>query len=237
MIEIRHVDNTQNAYNNIYDNEGILLRDSFYLWLIDLLTPQTGRTLIDVSCGEGRLVTFAQAQGLHAIGIDFAVSGVEKGYSETRDAGWSVGDGEKLPFTSKSADYVTHIGSLEHYHHPEQGMQEIRRILKADGLACILLPNTFGLLGNIKHVLQTGDVFDDGQPLQRYNTRQGWHNLLVKNGLEPIYTTRYERERPYTFRDLMWYIAHPAKLIRLGISPLIPVNFANCIVYVCKPIT
>lgn len=233
MLEIRHVETTQAAYNEIYREDGILLRDSFYLWLIDLLKPVPGKRLVDISCGEGRLVTFAQAQGLDAIGIDFAKDGVLKGIRATPEAGWSVGDGELLPFASSSADYITHIGSLEHYHNPQDGIREITRILKPDGRACILLPNAFGLFGNIKHVMETGDIFDDGQPLQRYNTRNGWRDMLLAGGLKPYDTLRYEREWPRTASDALWYATHPPKLIRLLIARFVPLNLSNCLVYLC----
>lgn len=239
MIEIRHnnmdtTSATKEAYNQLYHQEGILLSDSFYLWLVSLLKPQAGRILLDVSCGQGRLVTLAHRQGLRAIGVDFAAGAVKQGAAETPQAGWVISDGEQLPVAAACADYVTHIGSLEHYQDPEAGMREIARVLKPSGTACVLLPNTYGLLGNVKHVWQTGDVFDDGQPLQRYNTRQGWRLMLARNGLAPFKTLKYEREWPRTWKDLRWYLARPAKISRLLVAWFIPLNLANCLVYLCR---
>jgi SAM-dependent methyltransferase len=238
MIEIRH-DNmdttaaTQEAYNKIYRKEGILLRDSFYLWLISLLHAQPRQLLLDISCGQGRLVRFAQQQGLRAIGMDFAFEAVNKGRACSLESGWTVADGERLPLSDVCIDYVTHIGSLEHYQNPDAGIREIARVLKPSGSAIVLLPNTFGLLGNIKYVWQTGEVFDDGQPLQRYNTRYGWHHMLVKNGLTPFCILKYEREWPRTRADLTWYLVRPSKIVRLFAAFFIPLNLANFLVYIC----
>jgi SAM-dependent methyltransferase len=239
MIEIRHQNMdttlfTQSAYNQLYQEKGICQRDSFYLWLISLLKPQTGDLLLDISCGQGRLVTLAQQQGLRALGMDFAEGAVRMGAAESPQAGWAFSDGEQLPLPPSSVEYVTHIGSLEHYQNPDAGMSEIARVLKPQGTACILLPNSYGLLGNIKSVWQTGQVFDDGQPLQRYNTPVGWREMLVKNGLIPIRMFKYEREWPRTWKDLVWYIFHPAKFARLFVVWLVPLNLANCIVYLCQ---
>lgn len=241
MVEIRHehmdrTADTQRRYNDIYLHEGILLRDSFYLWLVSLLRPEPGRLLLDISCGQGRLVRFAQEKGLRAIGMDFAEDGVRIGIRhESPESGWSVADGERLPVATGSVDYVTHIGSLEHYQDPQAGIAEIRRILKPGGAACILLPNTFGLFGNIKHVAATGEVFDDGQPLQRYNTRQGWQQMIRAGGLAPYRVLKYEREWPRTLPDLWWYLKSPPKIARLFAAWFIPLNLANCLVYLCRP--
>ena len=240
MIEIRHsnmhdTEDTHAAYNQLYLGAGILLRDSFYLWLLDLLKPEPGQLLLDVSCGQGRLVKFAREKGLLAIGMDFSEEAVYIGLADSPQSDWAVADGERLPLRDACVNYVTHIGSLEHYQNPEAGMREIARVLKPSGVACVLLPNSYGLFGNIKHVWQTGHVFDDGhQPLQRYNTRGGWHDMLMANGLKTFQTYKYEREWPRTWADLGWYLTKPAKIARLFVAWFVPTNLANCLVYLCR---
>jgi len=234
MLEIRHVSDTRQAYDEIYDDAGILMRDSLYLWLISLLEPEPGKSLLDISCGQGRLTDLAQQQGLRALGLDFSAVGVLKGRAANPVAGWVVGDGQKLPFAAASLDYITHIGSLEHYLDPTAGALEIGRLLKPGGRACILLPNAFGLMGNIKHVWQHGEIFDDGQPLQRYATRAHWQGLLLRCGLQVERTFGYgEVEWPRTRQDWGWYLKRPHKLARLGLSQLIPLNLTNHFVFLC----
>jgi SAM-dependent methyltransferase len=221
------------AYDHLYRGRGILQRDSLYLWLISLLEPQRGRVLLDISCGEGRLVVLARRQGLRASGVDFSIEGIRFGQADSAESGWCVGDGERLPLADSSVDYVTHIGSLEHYMDPQRGTSEIRRVLKPDGRACILLPNAYGLLGNINYVRVTGEIFDDGQPLQRYATRRTWETLLRRGGLEINRVVRYEVELPRTWRDALWLLCRPLKFARAVFTPLIPINLANCLVFIC----
>jgi SAM-dependent methyltransferase len=240
MIEIRHKSiqtpaDEIDAYNQLYDANGIRHLDSFYLWILNLLDARPGQTLLDVSSGEGSLVYFALEHGLRASGIDFSPVALRKGVEDYKLTSTCVSDAECLPVADHSFDLVTNIGSVEHYFEPEVAIQEMSRVLKPQGKACILVPNTFSLFGNVQYVWQTGDVFDDGQPIQRYNTRLGWHRLLVENGLEPYKTLKYEQERPRTFKDCLWYIRRPSKVLKLLLSPLIPTNLANSIVYLCHP--
>lgn len=239
MLEIRHdrMTNTSAtlfAYNELYADGGIRHRDSFYLWLIGQLAPEPGARLLDISCGEGRLTALARKRGLRALGVDFAEVSLRKAREIDRTSMWAVGDGECLPLANASVDYVTHIGSLEHYIAPESGAAEIARVLCPGGRACILVPNAYGLWGNIIHVWQKGEIFDDGQPLQRYATRRTWEKLLERGGLRVVRTIGYgELEFPRTWEDARWLALRPHKLLRYLLSLFIPTNLANDLVFIC----
>jgi SAM-dependent methyltransferase len=239
MIEIRHQQivtplDESKAYDQIYADQGIRHLDSLYLWILNLLNVQPGQKLIDISSGEGTLVYFAQKRGLVSFGIDFSPVALKKGIMDYGlSSSVAASDAECLPIADKSCDYITNIGSVEHYFRPEIAVREMSRVLKPDGVACILLPNAYSLFGNVKYVWQFGEVFDDGQPLQRYNTRIGWSQVLTNNGLQPFKIVKYERERPLTTKDLVWYLRRPMKLLKLLISPFVPLNLSNSIVYLC----
>lgn len=240
MIELRHrgIDDTEasrSAYDEIYRRQGINIRDSFYLWLIELLRPERGRLLLDISCGEGRLVHLARQRGLAALGVDFSGDAVRKAAGSGARGAFAVGDGQRLPIADGGVDYVTHIGSLEHYADPAAGAREIARVLRPGGAACVLLPNAFGLLGNVQHVLRHGQVFDDFQPIQRYATRREWQSLLEEAGLEVRRVVPYgEIERPRAWRDVANLAVRPRRLLRALLVRLIPLNLANHFVYLCS---
>jgi ubiquinone/menaquinone biosynthesis C-methylase UbiE len=242
MVEIRgrHVTSTQAslaAYDGLHAAGHLVQRDSFYKWLVSLLDPLPDKMLLDVSCGQGGLLRFAAAARLTAFGLDLSPTAIKKVVQRVSELGtkvaMNVGDAERLPYGDDTFDYVTNIGSLEHYLRPWWAVREMSRVLKPEGLACILLPNTFGLLGNILYVWRTGDVFDDGQPLQRYGTPRQWQNLLEENGLHIVRALKYEREWPRTWADLYWYCLHPHKLVRVMLSALIPLNLSSFLVFLC----
>ena len=177
---------------------------------------------------------FAQEARLKTTGIDLSPAAVKAASLVVPSSNLTVANAENLPFKKGLFNYLTNIGSLEHYFNPARAIKEMSRVLAPTGLALVLLPNTFGLLGNIFHVWRTGDVFDDGQPLQRYGTPVQWSTLLQENGLRVIRVIKYEREFPRTWRDGCWYLLHPHKLVRVFLSFLVPQNMASFLVYLCR---
>jgi SAM-dependent methyltransferase len=235
-IEIRHEPTEiaeQQAYNTIYAKQGIDQRDSFYLWFLDQVVRYGRGRLLDVSCGEGSFIRFARRAGFATIGIDFSAVALQKAQRRVPSTVLALANAQQLPFADNSFDVVTNIGSLEHYFDPAQGVREMARVLRPSGVALVLLPNAFGLFGNITHVLRHGEVYDDGQPLQRYATRASWERLLQYNGLIPDRVIGYEREAPRTLDDLRWLLRRPSKIARLLLSRFVPVNLGNMLIFVC----
>lgn len=236
MLEIRHVDeqiDVRRAYDHIYRGSGIRHLNSFYRWILRLIRPVPGRRLLDVACGVGILPKMAAEMGVEAHGCDLSEQAIRLGIGST--ARLLVARGERLPYRDGTFDYVTNIGSLEHYEDPASGVREMARVLAPSGLACVLLPNTFSLLGNVLFAWRTGRTADDGQPIQRYAARYEWHDMLEANGLTVFHTVKYERELPISPADIVWYLRHPKALARLLLTPLLPLNLANSFVFLCRP--
>lgn len=235
MLEIRHIDGhvgVRQAYNDIYSGPGIRHLDSFYRWILRLLRPVPGKRLLDVACGVGVLPRMAANMGIKAYGCDLSWQAVRFGTGST--ARLLVANGERLPYPDSIFDYVTNIGSLEHYENPAMGVREMERVLSPSGIACVLLPNTFSLLGNMLFAWHKGRTADDGQPIQRYAARYEWQDLLEANGLTVVHTVKYERELPTSLADIGWYLRHPKALAHLLLAPLLPLNLANSFVFLCR---
>lgn len=225
---------TREAYNEIYQDHGIRLLRSYYRWLLRLLDPAPGARLLDVACGEGVLPNLARAQfGLDAYGSDLSLAGLRIAGGEGA-AGFVAGSGESLPVADASFDYVTCIGSLEHFLDMEAGVREIARVLKPSGTAMILVPNTYSLTNNIYNALKHGRSAVDYQPLQRYLARAEWAMLLEANGLLVERTVKQERTAPDNLDDLVYYLRHWRELVRVVAAPLIPTNLSTCFVYMCR---
>src|SRR5213593_5244425 len=99
-------------------------------WILGLLSPRPGSLLLDVACGRGSFLRYAADRGLEVAGIDISPVAIEAARRRLgADVDLRVGSGENLPFDDDSFDYVTCLGSLEHYIDPEQGAREIARVL------------------------------------------------------------------------------------------------------------
>lgn len=220
------------AYDEIYRTQPIRQIDSFYKWALELASPRFGDRILDVSCGVGRLVDLAARAGHSAIGIDLADEAIVHGHNHGVRGRLLIADALALPFQDNSFDCVINLGSIEHYPDPARGVAEAARVLRPDGRAVILLPNSFGYL-HVLHVWRHGDVFDDGQPLQRYGTQADWRRLLESNGLRIVRVEKYQRVRPRTIGDVFWYLCRPTKVLQLLITPWLPINLAGCFAFIC----
>lgn len=238
-IEIRHTpteDAELRAYDELYTDRSLPRRVPLFLWFLRQLrlhAPPPAR-LLDVSCGEGEFLSFARRAGYTTAGIDFSLAALQK-FEHHGGTGIPTvtANAQRLPFADASFDVVTNIGSLEHYFVPAEGVYEMARVLRPGGTAMVLVPNAYGLFGNILHVLKHGEVFDDGQPLQRYATRGSWQRLLDTHGLRVRKVLSLERAAPRTAYDLAWMLRHPQAFLRVFLGALVPPNLGDQLVFVC----
>ncbi|HKZ87477.1 MAG TPA: methyltransferase domain-containing protein [Anaerolineae bacterium] len=238
FLDIRRVaaeDGSGRAYNALYEEESLSQIESFYLWLMDRLHLPASGTLLDVSCGAGEVVRLAMKRGLKAIGVDISEVVAREAYRNSgRQASVAVSAGEHLPFPDTSFDFVTNIGSLEHFVDPALGVREMARVLRPGGKAFMLVPNTFSLLTNIWVAFRTGRTSVDHQPIQRYGARADWVRLLQSNGLTVRHTAKYERAWPRLADDRRYYLRRPKEMLRLLVAPFVPINLAFCFLFTCE---
>lgn len=234
MIEIRHTEDTKPVYDHIYAGEAINQMDSFFLWIQSLLQLQAGEKLLDVSTGRGQMVYLSRRHHIEAFGIDFSDTACIVA-AQKSPGSIACADGHALPYADNAFDAVTNLGSLEHFESMAQGIREMVRVLKPTGRACLTVPNTFGFWWNVQVGWRTGDVDDDGQPLQRYGTRRQWEHLLEENGLSVVDVRGYEHEHafPRTWRDARRYWFRPLRTARMLLAPYTPVNMAGQFVFIC----
>lgn len=226
---------SQRGYEAVYSQVGnIAQSDSFYRWILDLLALQPGESYLDVSCGQAELPRLAQQQGIRAHGMDLSHNALITGHTLMRAHNLVTANSQQIPYQSNSFDVISNIGSLEHYLDMAQAVREMARVLKPDGRALILVPNTFSLLTNVWIAFRQGRTsIDPYQPIQRYAARIEWQELLEENGLNVIKTLKYERERPRTWPDFMDYARRPKQMARLLLTPFIPLNLAWSFVFMC----
>jgi SAM-dependent methyltransferase len=234
LRQVKTAADSQSAYDTLYGDAGISQAISFYLWMYRILDLQPGDTYLDISCGRGELLQLAQAAGVEAHGVDISFAALQAGRRRLNVANLVSANGQLLPYTDGRFSVVSNIGSLEHYLDMKAAVRETARVMRPDGRAIILLPNTFSLLTNIWIAFRQGRTSIDDQPIQRYAARKEWQQLLEENGLLVTQTRKYERVRPCNWPDLKSYLRQPKEMVRLLLSPFVPLNLAWSFVFTCR---
>lgn len=235
-LEDRQVtaEDLSHAYDDIFSHRGRMGdSDALYRWVLDCLAAPAGKTLLDIGCGEGRLVRLAGERGLVPFGIDLSFIGVSTAREIAGRDIITLGDGERLPFPERSFDYLTNIGSLEHFPDPGEGLHEMRRVLKDSGTAALLLPNSYYLADILWHVWRTGYGPSHKQVLERFATYREWYDFIETHGLKVIHSFKYNFRFPRSKADLDWYLRNPRKILYLALAPLVPFNLSNHFLYLC----
>jgi ubiquinone/menaquinone biosynthesis C-methylase UbiE len=222
-------------YNSFYTEEGKLREsDAFYRWVLNKLSPHEQLNLLDVACGEGHLLKFAADRNIFCYGLDFSNRALRIVRKNAEQCVALQANGELLPFVNESFDYVTNLGSLEHFVNPDLGLQEMRRVLKLGGLAALILPNSYYLLDIIWHVWRRGYPVSHRQLIERFATYGEWRDLIEINGLRVLKTYKYNRCWPRSFQDWKWYKKRSKQLLSVLASPLTPLNLSYSFLFICK---
>lgn len=149
---------------------------------IDALDLAEDADIIDVGCGTGAALRHASqkvTQG-QLIGIDPVPRMVEiaRERTKTHNNGhrieYRVGPAEKLPLENDSADVVLAFDSFDHWQNPEEGLQEVQRVLRSGGRLVLVKDGSVPeadkyaavMLESVEHagfrVIQKKEIHDGG---------------------------------------------------------------------------
>lgn len=129
--------------------------DQQYFEKRDFLSPHLAKTLeylmeknnlksvLDVGCGTGLLVSYLDKKGYRSIGCDNSESAVRSARKINKKGTIISASATKLPFAKNSFDLVTAISLVEHLTKRETLLfiDEAKRILTTGGFIFIVTPN------------------------------------------------------------------------------------------------
>jgi len=171
-------------YNQHYAAKGLesMRPAAAYPVFLDLLDAKPGARLLDVSCGAGSLLAAALERGVAAVGVDLSDEAVRLAKRAAPAAEVAVGAGEALAFHDRTFDYVSCLGSLEHFLDMGAGLEEMKRVAKPDARFCIMVPNQdfigWKVLGHQGTAQQ--DINEHLLPLK------AWWQLFERHGLSVL---------------------------------------------------
>jgi SAM-dependent methyltransferase len=101
-----------------------------------------GRKVLEVGCGDGRLLAWLVRQGSHPIGLDPSAAQLERARISAPGVPLVVGRGETLPMASGQIDLVLYLNSLHHVPLSAQwqAASEAARVLRPEGQLLVVEP-------------------------------------------------------------------------------------------------
>lgn len=114
---------------------------------MSLATKKSNAKYLDIGCSNGRvaleIAKVIDTKDIH--GVDIAnLEDAEKNGLKTYFA--DLNEDTKLPFENNSFDVVTCFDTIEHVFNTDHVVREIKRILKPDGYAIVIVPRTDSLM-------------------------------------------------------------------------------------------
>ncbi len=182
-----------------------------YPVFLDLLGATAGSRLLDVSCGAGSLLAAAHDRGVESVGVDLSDEAVRLAKRVAPTAEVAVGAGEALAFRAGTFDYVTCLGSLEHFLDMGQGLEEMKRVARPTARFCIMVPNEafigWKVLGHQGTAQQ--DINEHLLPLS------AWRSLFQQHGFSVL------RVVPDRWHAVRWRATHTGSALRFVTGPVL----------------
>ncbi len=162
-----------NFYNNIYEHGGYYSDEMFNSEMLKILKLDKNKTkkLLDIACGQGTFLAMTENL-VKTYGVDISKKAIEKAKKTAKNTEFKVGPADKLPFESRFFDYITCLGSLEHFPDIEKSLQEMKRVLKVNGKVLIHVPNSKYLVHKILR------IDTQGQINERLATETEWRKTI-----------------------------------------------------------
>lgn len=166
--------------------------DYTHQWILKLLRPEKNKRLLDIGCSQGYLVGEAGKLGLATFGVDISEEAIKIARKNSPSSEIICADAHALKWKDEYFDYITNIGSLEHFENPEECLNEMKRVIKRDGVACIMLPNLYYYRHIINKVLRKEDP-TSYQAIERFASLGEWSKMLEDNGFKIKKVYKYNK--------------------------------------------
>lgn len=161
--------------------------------LRDLLGGSPGARLVDIGGGTGGTTAEFAPHGARAIVLEPERGKLAFGRARRPNLAFVSGRAEALPFPEASLDRVVGIVSFHHIERPDRALNEIRRVLRPNGLLVLLElhPDRPGLLPRLFGPHGSGDRphFYEPEHLRTFIEAQGFREVTIRPGVRGYFVT------------------------------------------------
>lgn len=236
MAKIKTQEELRKSYEDLWQT-AVLKEDlDYYGWILSLLEVKTGQHLLDIGCGAGFLLAEAENRGLKTWGIDISQNALNQAHKICKQTQFSQGVAEELPYSDEEFNFVTCLGSLEHFLDPDRALKEMHRVLRYDGTVCIVLPNRWFIVDFIRGVLN-GEGLSHQQENERFYSLKEALQLINEASFAVV---RKEKHNPSveTIRTSKPLAKHRNLFLWLykRAKRRLPLSASYCFVFKCKKI-
>lgn len=140
------LEKTKQDYNLLAEN---FSRTRQFTWDIEILSQyvSNGDTVLDLGCGNGRLIKVLKKYKIKYFGLDISEKLIEIAKKQYPKYKFEVGDILSLPYSDNFFDKVFAIRIFHHIPSEDfrlQALKEIKRVLKPKGLLILTVWNVWG---------------------------------------------------------------------------------------------
>jgi SAM-dependent methyltransferase len=125
------------AAADVYERARPSYPDEAVAWIVQRAGLGTGRTVVDVGAGTGKLTRLLVPTGAHVIAVEPIDEMRAKLAEIAPSAELIAGTAEELPLEDASADAVT-VAQAFHWFDHERALPELHRVLKPGGLLVLI---------------------------------------------------------------------------------------------------
>lgn len=123
--------------------------------VVSAMLPETGRRIIDVGCGYGRLAGCYAGRYEQIVMLDGSLSLLQQAREETGGKLMYIASNlERMPFVEAAFDTALMVRVFHHLEQPEEGISELRRILCNQGQLFFNYRNKGNIMQILKYVFR-----------------------------------------------------------------------------------
>ena len=124
---------------------------------IEEFVDLSGREMLEIGCGDGRLSSLLADKVKHLTAIDPDQAMINQACKEISAVDFRVGYGEKLDFNDRSYDIVLFSYSL-HHQDCVQALDEAKRVVRDNGSILIIEPSAEGEYTHLVSIFQEDEI-------------------------------------------------------------------------------